>query len=65
MKRYFVEIFERESGTVEKRIACLNERIADKVEHGALINLNHELYFTRIVEEEVKEKLDKASKRKD
>jgi hypothetical protein len=48
---FFVEIVERSTGAVVKRMGPMNERKADKVESGASINLNHDDYFTRIVRE--------------
>jgi hypothetical protein len=51
--KYFVEIIEDETGAVEKRIECSgSERMAEKVQRGVEINLNHEDYSTRIVKEE-------------
>lgn len=50
--QYFVEIVSFADSTVEKRIGPLSERAADRVEAGASINLNHDLYFTQIVPEE-------------
>lgn len=47
---YFVEIVEHATGKVERRMGPMSERKADKVDTGANINLDHERYFTRIVE---------------
>ncbi len=52
MTNYFVEIVNYDTEEVVKRIECGSERRADKVDDGVNINLNHEDYFTRIVEEE-------------
>lgn len=49
---FFVEIVEKETNQVVKRMGPMNERKAEKVELGASINLNHQDYFTRIVKEE-------------
>jgi hypothetical protein len=45
-----VEIVERGTDKVVKRIPCASERAAEKVERGANINLNHDGFYTRIVE---------------
>lgn len=46
---FYVEIVNSYSGQLVKRIGPMSERQADRVESGALINLNHAEYFTRIV----------------
>jgi hypothetical protein len=46
---FYVEIVKSSSGEVVKRIGPMSQRKADKVESGALINLNHADFFTRIV----------------
>ena len=45
----YVEIVNTKTGEVVKRMGPINERAADRVESGAMINLNHAEYFTRIV----------------
>ena len=50
--QFFVEIVKYDKQeTVVKRMGPLSERQAEKVDRGANINLNHEDYYTRIVEE--------------
>lgn len=46
-----VEIVERSTETVVKRIPCDSERSAEKVERGVNINLNHDEFFTRIADQ--------------
>ena len=46
----YVEIVEYEKGKVVKRMGPMFEYKADKVDDGANINLNHEKYYTRIVD---------------
>lgn len=46
---HFVEIIETKTGTIAKRMGPLSEREAERVEEGALINLNHDAYHTQIV----------------
>lgn len=50
--KYFIEIVETETDEVVERMGPHPERTAEKIERGANINLNHEDYHTRIVEEE-------------
>jgi hypothetical protein len=51
--KYYVEIVDYETGEVVKRFGPVpTERQADRVEGGIEINLNHEKYFTRTVEED-------------
>jgi len=48
-KDYFVEIVKYgEPEEIVKRMGPMTEWKADKVDAGANINLNHELFFTRI-----------------
>ncbi len=47
----YVEIVEYESGEVVTRMGPMAERRADKVDSGANINLDHEHFYTRIVNE--------------
>jgi len=49
--KYYVEVVRYEDGNVVKRIECSSERNADKVDRGVNINLNHDEYYTRIIEE--------------
>jgi hypothetical protein len=46
---FFVEIINKSTGEVIKKMGPMSEGKADKVESGASINLNHDEYFTRIV----------------
>jgi len=50
MAQFFVEIVNYETDEVVKRMGPMDERKADKVDSGANINLNHNEYFTRIIE---------------
>lgn len=45
----YVEIVSRTSGEVIKRMGPFSDRVADRVESGALINLNRDEYFVRQV----------------
>lgn len=45
-----VEIVEYGTHKVERSIDCVSQYQAEKVDAGANINLNHDKYFTRIVE---------------
>jgi hypothetical protein len=47
----YVEIVKTSTGEVIERMGPMPERKAEKVEAGALINLNRDEYFTRIVPE--------------
>lgn len=47
----YVEIVEYESGKVIKRTGPMAERRAGKLDRGYNINLNHEHFYTRIVNE--------------
>lgn len=47
----YVEIVNTTTDEVVKRMGPMNERTAERVESGANINLNHDEYHTRIVEE--------------
>lgn len=46
---FYVEIVRTLTGEVVERMGPMSERTAERVENGALINLNHDEYFTRIV----------------
>ena len=48
---FYVEIVEYGNEEVVKVVEAINEKQAKKVERGMNINLNHEEFFTRIVEE--------------
>lgn len=52
---WYVEIVAYDGDEVVKRMGPMNARNADRVEGGASMNLNHEEYFVRQVEE-VKER---------
>ena len=49
---YYVEIVKSgdEGDEVVKRMGPMNERKAERVERGANINLDHEHYYTRVVD---------------
>lgn len=49
--QYYVEIVRTHDENVESRMGPMPERRAERVEMGVQINLNHEHYHTRIVEE--------------
>ena len=52
MSEYFVEIVKNgDPEEVVKRMGPHHKRRAEKIEEGASINLNHEDYFTRVVDE--------------
>lgn len=53
MSKVFVEVVNYETGAVEKRLGPLTAHAADKVDRGVNINLNHEKFYTRIIEERV------------
>lgn len=48
---YFVEIVNFETGEVSRRMGPMSERRADKVADGASINMDHERFFVRVVNE--------------
>ena len=51
MTKYYVEIVKYgEPEEVVKRMGPMYERKAEKVDDGVNINLNHNEYYTRIVE---------------
>ncbi len=50
--KFYIEVIEYESGAVVSRMEASSERRAEKIDRGVNINLNHEDYYTRIVEEE-------------
>ena len=50
MNQFFVEIRKYEKDEVIKRMGPYPERLADKIDSGANRNLNHEEYYTMIVE---------------
>ncbi len=50
MSQFYVKIVKYGTEEVVKRMGPMSERQADKVDSGVNINLNHEEYFTRIVD---------------
>ena len=48
--KYYIEVVEYESGEVVSRMEASSEREAEKIDRGVNINLNHENYYTRIME---------------
>jgi hypothetical protein len=51
--QYFVEIVKYEGEEVVERRGPFSEWKANKIDDGLNINLNHESYFTRVMEEPV------------
>ena len=49
MDTHYVEIVEQGTQKVEKRMGPFNMNKAEKVQSGVEINLNFEMYYTRIV----------------
>ena len=49
MGDYRVEIVEDATGEVVKSLPASSERAAEKLENGAMRNLNHNKFFTRII----------------
>lgn len=56
----YIEIVSYETGKVEKRMGPMPESKADQVETGLNRNLNHERYFTRVVEDKPQQKAKRA-----
>ena len=52
MNQFFVEIRQYEEYKVIERMGPYSERQADKIDSGVNINLNHEKYYTMVVESE-------------
>lgn len=50
-----VEIVSRATEQAVKVMRYDNKRLAEKAESGVQINLDHERYFTRVIEEDVEE----------
>lgn len=48
---HYVEIVERATSKVIKRLGPVTERVADRILAGVNINLNHDEYFAKIVVE--------------
>ncbi len=46
-EEYFVEVVDSSTREVVERLGPMSESKADRVEHGLLINLNHDAFFTR------------------
>ncbi|WP_033829103.1 hypothetical protein [Bacillus andreraoultii] len=46
---YLVQIIRKSTNEVVQEMEAKSERIAEQVERGANINLNHDEYFTQIV----------------
>jgi hypothetical protein len=49
--KWFVEIVEYGTNAVIERIDCKSENGAERTDDGVNINLNHEKFFTRVVNE--------------
>ena len=52
MSNWIVQIVELETDDVVKEIDCGDERRAERVERGVRINLNHDRFFTKVVEKD-------------
>ena len=52
MKNYYVEVVETETDKVVKRMGPMSEPKAFKVQGGLAINMDHDNYYTRLVEAE-------------
>lgn len=48
VKKYAIEVVNESTHEVVKTLYATDERMADKVESGVSINLDHDRYFTRI-----------------
>jgi hypothetical protein len=60
MDDYYVEVVSYETGEVVKRMGPMSENKADKVESGFDRNLNHEKFYTRVIEDKPKKKAKRA-----
>lgn len=49
MDNWVVQIVESETGNVVKEIECGDERRAERIERGVMINLNHDQFHTQLV----------------
>lgn len=49
MFKILIKSYEKD-GIIEELEACQSERIAEAIERGVNINLNHDKYYTEIVE---------------
>lgn len=49
---HYVEVVSYETGKVEERRGPFPERRAEKLADGMDVNLDHERYYTRVVESE-------------
>jgi hypothetical protein len=47
---FAVEVLSQVDDQVVRSVPCATERAAERVERGIQINLNHDDYYTRIVE---------------
>ena len=52
MSNWTVQIVETETGAVVKEIECGDERRAERVERGVMINLNHDRFYTKTVDKD-------------
>lgn len=52
MTNCYVEIVDYDTEVVVRRLGPHTRAAADRIEDGANINMNHEQFFTRIVEED-------------
>lgn len=50
--KYKVQVIAYDNSKVVKEIPCQSEASAQRVERGVNINLNHDGYYTQVVEDE-------------
>lgn len=48
--KFHVEIYRFSDGHIESRMGPMSEREAEKVQRGAMINMNHDAWSCRIVQ---------------
>jgi hypothetical protein len=48
-EEYYIEVVSYADDAVSKRLGPANWRRAEKIESGLEINLNHDLYYTRVI----------------
>ena len=49
MTKYYIEIIEHITENIVKKMGPFIKNKAEKIEDGVNINLNHDLYYTRLV----------------
>lgn len=50
-----VEVIEYYTGNIVKTLEAKSERAADRIDDGININLDHDAFFTRVVDCEIEE----------